>query len=84
VQTVHGCKKLTLTTGKGNVLDGKVVSISNEMVMLTKGEWTKFQVTYEGVDTDITSFDEVELTMGSQLGFPRAPIKFHRIKIEPK
>jgi hypothetical protein len=54
------------------------------MVMLAKGEWTRFQVTYEGVDKDITSFDEVELTMGSRLGFDRIPMKFLRIKIEPK
>ena len=84
VETVHGCKGLTLTTGGGKALDGKVVYISDNMVKLTKGEWSKFQVTYEGVDEDITSFEEVGLTMGSQLGFPRPALKFYRIKIEPK
>lgn len=84
VQTVHGCKDLTLTSGDGEVVDGRVVSVSKEMVMLTKGEWSRFQVTYDGVGPEITTFDEVELTMGAPLGFPRAPLKFHRIQIEPK
>ncbi len=84
VQTVHGCKQLTLSTSNGEVVDGKIASVSKDMVMLTKGKTSKFQVTYQGVDPKITSFDEVALTMGSQLGFPRLPISFFEIKIEPK
>ena len=84
VQTVHGCKALSLTTGDGRPLEGKVVYVSNENVQLTKGEWSKFQVSYDGVDGDINSFEEVTLTMGSQFGFARSPLKFYRIKIEPK
>jgi hypothetical protein len=84
VQTVHGCKELTLTTEDGTVLDGKVVHVSNNMVMLTKGEKSRFQVIYDGVDRDITSFDEVSLTMGAVLGIPRSPLHFYRIKIQPK
>ncbi len=70
VETVHGCKGLTLTTGDGKALDGKVVYVSNSNVRLTKGEVSKFQVTYDGVDEDMTSIEEVGLTMGSQLGIP--------------
>jgi hypothetical protein len=84
VETVHGCKGMTLTTSGGKALEGKVVYVSNNMVRLTKGEWSKFQVTYEGVDEDTTSFEEVGLTMGSQFGIPRAALNFYRIKIEPK
>jgi hypothetical protein len=84
VQTVHGCKGLTLTTSDGKTVDGKIVKVSDEMVTLTKGEVSKFQVTYDGVDENVSSFDEVGLTMGSPFGIPRSPLKFYRIKIEPK
>jgi hypothetical protein len=84
VQTVHGCKVLTLTTSDGKTLDGRIVTVSDEMVRLTKGEVSKFQVTYAGVAESVTSFEEVGLTMGAPLGIPRSPLKFYRIKIEPK
>lgn len=84
VQTVHGCRAMTLTLADGSVLEGEVVHVSNEMVMLTKGETTRFQVVYGDVDEDVTLIDDVAMTMGAPLGFPRSPIHFYRIKIQPR
>jgi predicted RNase H-like nuclease (RuvC/YqgF family) len=84
VDNVGVCKKLTLSTADGTELDGKVVGAPRDLVVITKGEWSKFQVVYEGVDTDITEFDEVGLCMGGPYGIARLPIKFHRIKIASK
>ncbi len=82
--TIHLCKKLNLTTGGGEALEGRLVDGPKDNVWLEDKEWSKFQVTFVGVDSDVTEFDEVGLVMGSQFGFPRAPVKFYRIKIEPK
>lgn len=82
--TIHLCKNLLLTTDGGAALEGRLVDGPKDNVWLENKEWSKFQVTFVGVDADVTEFDEVGLVMGAQLGFPRAPVKFYRIKIEPK
>jgi hypothetical protein len=86
IQTIHICRGLNLSTRGGEELNGRLVAGPKDNVMLTKGEWSKFQVTYEGVDPEVTEFDEVGLVMGGRnaLAIARLPIKFYRIKIEPK
>jgi hypothetical protein len=84
VDNVGVCKKVTLTNSDGKELDGKVADGPTSVVALSEGERSKFQVTFEGVDAEITEFDEVGLAMGGPLGFPRLPVKFYRIKIESK
>jgi hypothetical protein len=72
---------------KGRVVEGPGSTPGKELddvVVLTKGDWKKFQVTYEGVDEDITELDQVELTMGAPLGFARQAVTFRGIKIESK
>jgi hypothetical protein len=64
ISTIHICKGLNLTTHGGEELSGRLVAGPKDNVMLTKGEWSKFQVTYEGVDSEITEFGEVGLVMG--------------------
>ncbi len=86
IQTIHICRGLNLSTRGGEELNGRLVAGPKDNVMLTKGEWSKFQVTYEGVDPEVTEFDEVGLVMGGRnaLAIARLPVKFYRIKIEPK
>ena len=82
--TIHLCKNLILTTSGGETLKGRLVDGPKDNVWLEDKEWSKFQVTFVGVDKDVTGFDEVGLVMGAQLGISRPPVKFYRIKIEPK
>jgi hypothetical protein len=82
--TIHLCKSLSLTTGGGAALKGRLVDGPKDNVWLEDKEWSRFQVTFVGVGKDVTDFAEVGLVMGSLLGIPRAPVKFYRIKIEPK
>jgi hypothetical protein len=82
--TIHLCRNLILTTSGGEPLEGRLVDGPKDNVWLEAKEWSKFQVTFAGVDKKVTGFDEVGLVMGSQLGIPRPPVKFYRIKIEPK
>ncbi len=86
------CQSLKIITGGGKAVEGRVVAGPgavpgkelDDVVYLTKGGWKKFQVTYEGVDEDITELDQVELIMGPPLGFARQPVTFQGIKIESK
>jgi hypothetical protein len=89
------CRKLNIITGGGKGLEGRVVdgpgvhvgtvgTELHEVVYITQGDWKKFQVTYEGVDEDITELDQVELTMGAPIGLAQHTVTFHGIKIESK
>jgi hypothetical protein len=69
---------LTLTARGGETLEGKVKG--SRSVVLTKGVASKFQLSYEEVDKDITEFDDVEL---GETNFGRE-VKFYNIKIEAK
>lgn len=71
---------LNITARNGEALKGKVKEGPPKPVQLTRGVPSKFQVTYAGVDENITTLDEVELVEGN---FGRE-VKFYNIKVESK
>jgi hypothetical protein len=66
------------TARGGEALKGQVKEGPPGLVRLTKGVPSKFQLTYEGVDEDITQFDEVALGESNV----RREVKFYNIKID--
>ena len=84
------CKKLELLPVGLKTLNGRMVDgpgsggKSLDVIYLAKGDRKKFQVTYEGVDEDITELDQVDLFWGAAItlaGNGKA-VTFHNIKIE--
>jgi hypothetical protein len=71
---------LFLTARGGEALKGKVTEGPPNLVKLTRGVASRFQITYAGVNEDITELDEVELVEGN---FGRE-VKFSGIKIAAK
>jgi hypothetical protein len=75
-----GVKLLHCYAADGVEMEGKLTGEINRGITVHKGETTRFQVSYRGLDPDITEIPEIRMNMG-----PRATVykvRFYRIKIE--
>jgi hypothetical protein len=82
--TVNGFASpmIILTVGGGEALnDGRLKNLPPAPVKLRRGVPSKFQMTYEGVEKDITVLDSVQLTVSN---FEHRSVTFYNIKIESK